>query len=185
MMSVPTIPAFVHLGDWDATTRQNPSQKWMEHIVHNIFDAHKWETPYSDIYTDDFHLLKPDGSEVHEGKAAWAAVAELFGPLTTQKTIPFYMVVTETEYGWEMIGVANIFGNLPGQPKEGEVKVKDVYGGEWDVKMSGGFRFQYRKSDGAKYDGILCQMVQIFTDSAPIMMKMIGRGLVKPSDLGL
>jgi hypothetical protein len=184
-MSIPTKPAFVHFGDWDDSTRKDPSQKWMEFVVHSIFDAHKWETPYSDIYTDDLTLLKPDGTEVKGGEPAWAAVAELFGPFTSQITIPFYLVTTETEYGWEMIGLANIFGDLPGNPASGEVKTKDDYGKEWDAKMSGGFRFQYRKVDGAKYDGILLQMVQIFTDSAPVMTKMIGRGLLKASDLGL
>ncbi|KAK4938848.1 hypothetical protein LTR10_020754 [Elasticomyces elasticus] len=182
---IPTKPAFVHYGDWDDTTRKDPSQKWQERITHDIFDSHKWDTPYSDMQTDDATLLKPDGTHVHGGKASWAAIAELFRPLTSQITIPFYMVVTETEYGWEMIGTANIFGNLPGEPAAGEVKVKDDYGKEWDVKISGGFRFQYRKVDGAKYDGILCQLIQMFTDSGPMVTKMLKRGLLKPGDLGL
>ncbi|KAG9739255.1 hypothetical protein KCU75_g16484, partial [Aureobasidium melanogenum] len=84
-------PAFVHYGDWDDTTRKEPSQKWFEKIVHEIFDAHKWNTPYSELYTDDMELLKPDGSTVKGGKQAWAAVAQLYGPFTTQSTQPFYM----------------------------------------------------------------------------------------------
>ena len=184
--SLPTTQAFVHKGDWDDTTRRHPSQKWMEHITHDIFDSHKWDTPYSDMYTDDATFLKPDGTHVHGGQACWASVTELFRPLTTQITIPFYMVVTETEYGWEMIGTANIFGNLPGTPAAGEApRVKDDYGKEWDVKMSGGFRFQYRKVDGAKYGNILLQMIQIFTDSGPLVTKMLKRGLLKPANLGL
>jgi hypothetical protein len=157
----------------------------MEFVVHEIFDAHTWDTPYSDIYTEDLSLLKPDGTHVQGGQASWTAVADLFRPLTSQLTIPFYLVTTETEYGWEMVGTANIFGNLPGEPADGEIKVKDDHGTEWDVKMSGGFRFQYRKVPGAKYDNIHCQMVQIFTDSGPVVTKMLRRGLLKPSDLGL
>lgn len=101
-----TTPAFVHYGDWEETTREEPSQKWFEKIAHEIFDAHKWDTPYSELYTDDMELLKPDGSTVKGGREAWAAVAQLYGPFTTQWTQPVYMVVTETDYGWEMIGQA-------------------------------------------------------------------------------
>ncbi|KAJ9610008.1 hypothetical protein H2200_006338 [Cladophialophora chaetospira] len=184
-MPISTTPAFIHRGDWDENTRQDPSQKWMESIVRNIFDPHKWDTPYSDIYTsDDFILLKPDGTEVKGGERAWAEVAQLFGPLTSQKTIPFHLISTETDYGWEMVGLANIFGNLPGNPAEGEAKDQDQYGQEWDVKMSGGFRFQYKKVEGAKYDDILLQRVEIFTDSGPVVSKLVRRGVLKASDLG-
>ncbi|KAG9563049.1 hypothetical protein KCU71_g1147, partial [Aureobasidium melanogenum] len=176
-------PAFVHYGDWDETTRKEPSQKWFEKIVHEIFDAHKWNTPYSELYTDDMELLKPDGSTVKGVKEAWAAVAQLYGPFTTQSTQPFYMVVTETDYGWEMIGQAWIYGNLLGEPAKGEQKVMDNSGKEWDVGMAGGFRFQYRKVDGAKHGDMLLQMVQIMSDTGPLLMRMMGRGLIKASDL--
>ena len=92
-----TTPAFVHNGDWDENTRKNPALKWFEATVRDIFDAHRWETPYSDIYDEDLKLLKPDGNEVHGGKAAWAEVAKLYGPFTAQRTQPVYMVTTETE----------------------------------------------------------------------------------------
>ena len=88
-------------------------------------------------------------------------------------------------YGWELIGNAWIFGNFPGNPGPGEQKVKDIDGHEWDCKMAGGFRFQFVKDAGGPRDGILLKMVQIMTDSAPVMMKMLGRGLIKPADLGL
>ena len=52
--------------------------------------------------TDKFELLKPDGSQVHGGKEGWAAVAQMYGPLTAQRTQPFYMVTTETEYVMEL-----------------------------------------------------------------------------------
>jgi len=184
-MAYPTTPAFVHFGDWDEETRKHPSQAWMEHIVHNIFDAHKWDTPHSDLYTDDLVLLKPDGAEVKGGEASWAAVAELFSPFVAQHTEPFYLVTTDTDYGWEMIGKAKIYGTLPGKPSDGETKVKDGKGREWDVAMPGGFRFQYVKDAGGPHDGILMKMVQICTDSGPVLMRMLRRGLIKPADVGL
>lgn len=76
-------------------------------------------------------------------------------------------------------------GNFPGEPGPGEQKVKDIDGKDWDIKMAGGFRFQFTKDSKAPRDGILLQMVQIMTDSVPVVMKMMGRGLMKPADLGL
>lgn len=153
--------------------------------MHTIFDAHKWSTPSTDLYTSDLTLLKPDGSTVSGGEKSWAAVAELFAAYTTQWTEPYYMVVTDTDYGWEMIGNAKIYGNLPGEAAQGESKARDASGKEWDHAMSGGFRFQYVKGAGGPHDGILLKMVQITADSGPVLMKMLGRGLVKPADLGL
>lgn len=88
-------------------------------------------------------------------------------------------------YGWEAIATAWIFGNLPGEPGPGEIKANDDGGKEWQCKLFGGFRFQFVKDSGGPRDGILLQMVQIATDTAPIMMRMLGRGLMKPKDLGL
>jgi hypothetical protein len=85
-----------------------------------------------------------------------------------------------------MIGNAYIFGNLPGNPSASEPgKVQDIDGKQWDCKMVGGFRFQFVKDAGGPRDGMLMKKVQIMTDTAPVMMRMLGRGLVKPSDLGL
>jgi hypothetical protein len=109
--------AFVHEGDWSAETRRHPALKWFEPVVRDIFDAHLWDTPYSEIYTDDLTLLKPDGTEVKGGKEAWAQVAQLYGPFTEQRTQPFYAVVTETEYVvlsfhglvWRRISIFNLY----------------------------------------------------------------------------
>ena len=51
--------------------------------------------------------------------------------------------------------------------------------------MAGGSRFQFIRDRKAPRDGILLQMVQIMTDSVPVIMKMMGIGLMKPADLGL
>ncbi len=89
--------AFVHTGDWNESSRAHPALAWFEPVVRDIFDAHLWDTPYSDIYTDYFHLLKPDGTEISNGKEAWAQVAQLYAPFTKQRTQPFYLVATDTE----------------------------------------------------------------------------------------
>ena len=46
---MPTQQAFVHIGDWDAETRQHPALAWFEPVVSDLFDQHKWETPYSEL----------------------------------------------------------------------------------------------------------------------------------------
>ena len=63
--------------------------------------------------------------------------------------------------------------------------MKDVDGKDWDIKMAGGFRLQFIKDSKAPRDGILLQMVQIMTDSVPVIMRLMGRGLMKPADPGL
>jgi hypothetical protein len=136
------------------------------------------------MYTDDCVFLKPDGSEIKGGEKTFATLAEMYGPLTAQYTEPFYQIVTETEDGWDMIGQAWIYGNLPGEPASGEEKVKDLSGRTWEIKMSGGFRFQYVKDTGAIHDGIQMKTIQIMSDTAPVLKAMVGRGLVKAGDLG-
>ena len=184
MSSDSTVKAFTHTGDWDSESQSHPALKWFEPVVRDIFDAHVWSTPYSELYTDDVHLLLPNGTEVHGGKAAWAAVAELFGPMTAQRTVPDHFVIIETDYGWDAHATGKIYGNLPGDSHPTEEKVSDGTkdGKDWDVKLIGAFRFQFVKEGGPK--GILLKTVQIVADSSPIVMRMVQRGLIKPGDLG-
>lgn len=86
-------------------------------------------------HTDNYSLLKADGSEIKGGKAAWAAVGETYAPFTANNHIPFYVSCCETAYGYEMIGQAWVYANFPGSPSAGETKHKDSAGQEWDMKV--------------------------------------------------
>lgn len=182
-----TSPTYIHTGDWDASSRSHPALAWFEPVVSDIFDAHAWSIPSSTIYTANMSLLKPDGTIVTGGDAAWAEVAKMFGMFVKQRTVPEYTTVVETDYGWESFSTAWVYGDLPGQDgKEEPGKVKDHEGGEWDVRMSGAFRFQFVKdAGGPREPGMLIKRVEIMTDSMPVVGRMLGRGLVKPQELGL
>jgi len=179
-------PAFVSYGTWGPETRKNPAMKWMEDYTVNVIDKQQWSLPYSEYHADDFSVLKPDGNEVEGGEQAWAAIKELYSPFTEHLHEPFFLSCHETDYGWEMIGQAMVYANLQGKQAAGEQKVKDLTGKEWDIKVPGGFRFQYVKDAKAKNGGgIVLRMTQIMSDSGPAMMGMMKRGLIKASDLGL
>lgn len=77
-----------------------------------------------------------------------------------------------------MIGKANIYFNMVGAPTVGETKIKDPGGNEWDIMVPGMFHFQYVKDEKAKY-GVLLKRTEIASDSAPVLMALVKRGVVK------
>ena len=78
-----------------------------------------------------------------------------------------------------MIGQAWLHANLPGEPKTGERRVKDLSGKEWDVKIPGGFHFVYVKQEGAPHDGIVLARTEIMSDSMPAVQILMARGVMK------
>lgn len=94
----------------------------------------------------------------------------------------FLVCFEDGEDGWQMIGQADMFANLPG---DGVLeKVRDRQGREWDVRVPSAFRFQYVRHEGAKHDGILLKMCKIYGDTAPVLGKMTQRRLLKKEDFG-
>lgn len=77
-----------------------------------------------------------------------------------------------------MIGLAMVFANLPGEEKR---EVKDKKGRDWEVKLPGAFKFYYRK-DG---DGFKVKSTEIFSDSGPVVMALLKKGVMTPEQLGL
>ncbi len=115
-MSLPTVSAFEHHGTWDAETRQHPAMAWMETFTRGQIDGKKFSTPYNDYHADDFSFQLSNGTVVHGGADAWAAVAQLYAPFQAHLHEPSYLLVTERESGWNMLGVANVHFELPGPP---------------------------------------------------------------------
>ena len=126
----------VHSGPWDAETREHPAMKWLEDYTVNCIDSRAFDKPYSVWHSDDFSLLKTDGTEIKGGKEAWASVGELFAPFTSHLHQPMYACCTETKNGYEMLAQAWIFANFPGVASAEEQKHKDAQGKEWDMKVS-------------------------------------------------
>jgi hypothetical protein len=140
----------------------------------NAQNSHDWQT--SDVI---FH--KPTGEVFSADKAIHAAL-EMYAPFSAHKHEPSGPICCwETANGWEMLGQATLFADLP---VPGGAKVhKDLSGKEWDLAMPGMFHFEYVKDKEAKYDGIRMKAQRTFSDSAPAMVEMIKRGMVKPEQL--
>jgi hypothetical protein len=214
-MSVPTRPAFIHVGTWDDETRKHPAMKWMEDYTLNFNKRGDWgqdecdwvsnlpstaHGPYTKAapslskpratakfsitnippqFSADFTLVKPDGSS-HTGNApAFKESKSMYQFFTSEFHEPYFLVTWETPDGWDMIGQAHLFANLPGEATPQEEKVKDLQGREWDVKIPGAFVFQYVKQEGAPHDGIVLKRTEIMSDSMPAVQLLMARGVIK------
>lgn len=91
--------------------------------------------------------------------------------------MPQFIVVWERENGWEMLGVATLYWNLP-VPGEG-AKVKGAKGKLWDGAGPAAFDFWYRKTDA----GIRLEKEAIYADSSVAVKEMVKRGMVKAEDV--
>ena len=110
--------------------------------------------------------MAPDGSRL--------------APLVRYHHEPYFLVCTETDYGWQMIGQAQLFVKLPGDAAEGEPpKCKDNTGEEYDLAIPSGFRFEYKKDDSSKHGAVKLQKTEIMSDSAPIVMMLVKRGVIQ------
>lgn len=184
-MSVPTVPAFIHTGNWDAQTCAHPAMAWMESYTRTAVDNRSWTigTLASEWHAADFTLQKVDGTVIRGGEAAWhEGIAVIYGPFTAHLHSPNFLVCSQTEDGWQMIGQADLYASLPSERCGG--RVRDGERREWDIKVPSAFWFEYVRDEGAKHGGILLRSTKIFGDTAPVMKAMVQRGMVTKEDLG-
>ncbi|KAF3929072.1 hypothetical protein ABW20_dc0105142 [Dactylellina cionopaga] len=179
-MSFPTIPAYqTYARGMDERFREHPVLDFL--IDHQVaFDTGTMKTePYTVFNTEDFTITKPDGTTVAPGEASWKAWLEPYAPFVKHYHEARYGCVYERDGGWEMVGFANIYANLP---VPGEKTKTDSAGVQWDVMIAGAFLFNLVKdSTGPK--GLKIKSLTIFGDSLPAVGEMIKRGMVKPEDL--
>jgi hypothetical protein len=174
-MAFPTKPAFHYIGTWSAEMLAHPAMKWQHDFTKDVFDSRNWDVPATKYLTSDFVLQKADGVEVHGAEAGWEADKALYAPFTSHKHEPRGLICVPTDGGWEMIGRAYLYVNLPGEG--GATKVKDLEGTEWDAACVGMFRFLYRK-DAEGVDGIKLSRVEICSDPLPALSVLVKRGVV-------
>jgi len=153
--------------------------KWMEEYTLNFNKRGDWSQDECDWFAPDFTLVKPDGSSHTGNAAAFKESKEMYQFFTSELHEPYFLVTWETKDGWDMIGQAHLYANLPGPPMAQEQKVKDLSGNEWDVKIPGAFRFEYVRQQGAPHDGIVLKRTEIMSDSMPAVQILMGRGVIK------
>jgi hypothetical protein len=173
--------SYISYGDWSDDTRKHPVIAWFEQYALRFDEGlqamggelDKW-------HVQDFTYAGSDGSDAHGIKDAWAKLSETYGPLAKWSHQPTYMNWYETEEGWEMIGIADVYMNLPGTAGSGSAK-SNRDGASWEMKVPGAFKFNYVKHG----DSFLLKRTEICSDSGPVVMSLLKKGVMKPSDLGL
>jgi hypothetical protein len=183
-MSATSTPAYiVHI---DGSNRAE--QRFREHPVldflfdhQEAFDHGDMKTgPYTKYHAYDFVLTKSDGTVLPPGEPSWQGWLAGYAPFTSHLHEPRYCCVYERNGGWEMVGVAHIFGNLP---VPGEKARTDSAGGHWDVEVPGAFMFTC-VMDPSGPKGFKVKSMTLYGDGTPVVGEMLKRGMIKPEDLG-
>lgn len=120
------------------------------------------------IQTSDFSLGTSDGRLIKGLDDAWAELQKIYGPFKAHKHDPEFLVTFDSDDGWRMIGVAQVYFNLGGPGNA----VKDPQGQSWDGSGPGAFQFHYVK-DG---EGIKLKQSKIFSDKTPALKFLLEAG---------
>jgi hypothetical protein len=176
-MSVPTKPTFVHYGDLDSTTRKLPVLEFLERF-RDDYDKGSFDPKW---YTSDLTYIAPDGKVAEGREKSIEALKAMYGPLPRWRHEAFYLNCYETESGYEMVGKATLWLNLPGEPATGEDKRTDGNGNQWDLAVPGTFTHQY-VPDG---NGFALKRIEIIADTSQIVIGMWKRGAISSKDLGI
>lgn len=179
-MSLPTKPAFIHVGSWDDEIRAHPALKWMERYTKDVIDGRKFNESATSVgHTTDWTLQKSTGETIEGADAAWKALAEVYAPFSSHVHDPSFLISWETEKGWDMFGVAWLWYELAAPPSGGEKRMKGYGGKEWDGVLPGAFYFTYVK-DGSD---VKLARTEIYSDPSAAMVQMLKRGMLKPEHL--
>ena len=140
---MPTQQAFVSASTWNDETRTDPAMKWMEGYTH-AFDTADFDLVAKEYSAYPYTFIKSDGTETKTDSPEELAKTfkDSYGGFTKYTHIPYYISNVETDYGWECVGLAHVYANLPGEAGSGEPAKVKYEGEEWDVKVPGAFHFQ-------------------------------------------
>lgn len=179
-MSYKTIPAYQsYTNGMEDRLREHPVLDFLFHHQESFDYGNMKTEPYTAFHTDDYTFTKTDGTVLPPGEASWKGFLEGYAPFTEHLHEARYCCVYERNGGWEMVGVAYIYGNLH---VPGEKAKTDLTGRKWDVAVPGAFIFNCVK-DPAGPKGFKVKSTTLFGDTAPVVGEMIKRGMVKPEDL--
>ncbi|KAJ6263726.1 hypothetical protein Dda_2296 [Drechslerella dactyloides] len=179
-MSYPTIQAYqAYTNGTEERLREHPVLDFLFHHQESFDHGNMKTEPYTVFHTDDFTFTKTDGTVLPPGEASWKGWLEGYVFFTEHLHEARYVCVYERDGGWEMVGVANIYCNLP---VPGERTKTDLSGRKWDIVVPGSFIFNCVQ-DSAGPKGFKVKSMTLFGDRVPAVAEMIKRGMVKPEDL--
>lgn len=180
MADLPTVPAFNHNGSWNESTRKHPALNVMETITTEFERTNKLNPNW---FTADVTFQNENGSEFHGVDNVLAAVRQYYSPFTSLYHEPQSFMCTDTDDGFKIKGQAKLFGNLPGPAADGEIRVKDKTGKEWDIAIPGGWINEYVKYENEL--GWAIKRSEVPGDGGIVKDVLLKRGQISAKDLGL
>lgn len=162
-------------GGWPDEHKKHPVVDWM-HDYERAFDFGNMKAeghvPWA---TDDFTFSQCGAPSAPGGAAAFAALVGVYAPLSAHYHEPHCYLIWENDKGYEMTGVAYMYGNFH-VPRDGAEKVKDLEGREWDFKGLGSFYFVYEK-DPTGPKGLKLKSEVLIADGLPLVKELVKRGM--------
>lgn len=140
----------------------------------NTEEGNHWFSP-------NFVYVSPNGTEFTGGEPAWRKMfdEEYYAYFTKWHHEPYSIVCFEADAHdceYEMVGQAQVYANLVGEP-DGQPKVINPKDGqEWDIVRPGAWHFWYEKTDDPKHEGYQLRRLHLMMDSAPIVARLIHKG---------
>ncbi len=171
-MSFPTVRSYVqHTQGSPEKTREHPVIDWMFDYEKALDYGDMKAGPHTPWHSDDFVYVK-NGAASAPGAPSWAKLVGDYALFVSHYHEPAFYTIHETATGWDLIGWANIFANLP-VPGD---KVRDALGREWDIKVPGAFHFVYVK-DPSGPKGLKLQRQELFVDGVAVGKEVVKRGI--------
>jgi len=178
-MTSQTLPAFIsHSRGWEVA-KQHPCMAWMARYTQHAFNndaVRKDSAEFGKWHTADFIHINADGTKYTGWDETFAALQQIYAPFTSFCHEPVFVNCWETEDGWEMVGQATMFADLP--VPGGDKTHTDLTGKKWDLGLPGMFHFWYVK-DKSGPDGIKMKRSDVFSDTFPAIQEMMKRGMIK------
>jgi hypothetical protein len=159
--------------------RELPVLAWMEKYTVETFNnpaVLKNKEAFAKWHTADFVYNNSDGTKYDGFEAAYAAIQQIYTPFAGFSHEPSFFNCWETEEGWEMVGTATMYADLP--VPGGEKTNEDLHGKKWDLGLPGMFHFWYVKDDSGP-GGFKMKRSDVFSDTFPAVQEMVKRGMIK------
>ncbi|KIW08374.1 uncharacterized protein PV09_01290 [Verruconis gallopava] len=155
-----------------------PVLAWMEKYTVEFFNQPELRNNkdvFAKWHTADTVHQNSDGSVYTGLDACFTAIQQIYAPFAAFVHEPRFWTVWEVDGGFEMVGQAVMYADLP--VPGGEKAHEDMNGKKWDLALQGMFHFWY-SSDPSGNDGFKMKRSEVYSDTFPAVQEMMKRGMV-------
>jgi hypothetical protein len=166
-----------HTRGW-SDARALPVLAWMEKYTTQAFNnpaVFKDKAALAKWHTADFVHTGANGTVYNGFDATFPALQQIYAPFVAFSHEPRFLNCWETDDGWEMVGTATMYADLP--VPGGEKTNEDLTGKKWDLGLPGMFHFWYVKDESGP-DGFKMKRSDVFSDTFPAVQEMMKRGMI-------